>query len=99
MSLNNLPGIIRRGGALLAALALAISFGPSASAAGNLPAGTGAPTFTVNSFLDLPADLSDTDYTVCRTAPGNNVCTLRVAVMKANRFAGGGATINIPAGP
>ena len=57
-----------------------------------------APTFMVNSIFDAAADLSDTNYSVCRTATFNSTCTLRAAIMKANRYAGGGVTINIPAG-
>lgn len=58
-----------------------------------------APTFTVNSLGDAPADFTgDPGYTLCRTNPGNSTCTLRAALMNANRFAGGGATIIIPAG-
>jgi hypothetical protein len=55
-----------------------------------------APTFTVNSVFDVPADPNDTDYSVCRTSTSNSTCTLRAAIMKANHFAGGGVTINIP---
>ena len=59
-----------------------------------------APTFTVNSLGDAPADFTgDPGYTICRTSPGNSTCTLRAALMNANRFAGGGATIIIPDGP
>jgi hypothetical protein len=57
-----------------------------------------APTFTVTTSSDAAADLSDTDYSVCRTATFNTTCTLRAAIMKANRFSGGGVTINIPSG-
>jgi hypothetical protein len=57
-----------------------------------------APTFIVNNSFDEPADLSDIDYSVCRTATFNTTCTLRAAIMKANRYAGGGVTINIPSG-
>jgi hypothetical protein len=59
---------------------------------------TAAPTFTVNNIFDVPADPADTDYSVCRTSAGNSNCTLRAAIMKANHYAGGGVTINIPAG-
>jgi hypothetical protein len=57
-----------------------------------------APTFTVNSVFDSPADLSDTIYSVCRTAAANTTCTLRAAIMKANRYPGGGVTIIVPSG-
>ena len=63
-----------------------------------LSAAAAAPTFTVNSPFDVAADPSDTNYSICRTTVNNSVCTLRAAVMKANRFVGGGATIIIPAG-
>lgn len=55
-----------------------------------------APTFTVNSLADVVAS-APLDNGVCETAPGNGVCTLRAAIMKANHFPGGGATINVPA--
>jgi hypothetical protein len=51
-------------------------------------------TFTVNSTLDQPDDL--TSPGTCHTAA--NTCTLRAAVMQANRTNGVGATIIIPAG-
>jgi hypothetical protein len=49
------------------------------------------PTFTVNSAFDLPAS-APLDNGVCETAPGNGLCTLRAAIMKANHQPGG-ATI------
>ncbi len=52
-----------------------------------------APTFVVNSPADIPAS-SPLNNGVCETAPGNGVCTLRAAIMKANHYPGGGATIN-----
>jgi hypothetical protein len=52
-----------------------------------------AVTFTVNSNLDLPDDL--TSPGTCHTAAGK--CTLRAAVMQANRTSGAGATIMLPA--
>ena len=55
-------------------------------------------TFNVNTVNDAVADFTgDADFTVCRTAPNNHVCSLRAAVMTANRHAGG-ATITLPAG-
>ncbi len=51
-------------------------------------------TFTVNSLLDQPDDL--TIPGTCHTTA--NTCTLRAAVMQANRTSGLGATILIPAG-
>jgi len=51
-------------------------------------------TFSVNSVLDQPDDL--TAPGTCHTAAGN--CTLRAAVMQANRTSGLGATILLPAG-
>jgi hypothetical protein len=53
-----------------------------------------AVTFTVNSTLDQPDDL--TMPGTCHTAAGT--CTLRAAVMQANRSSGAGATIVLPAG-
>lgn len=54
------------------------------------------PIFNVNSTADVPADPSDTNYSVCRTAANNSTCTLRAAIDKANHFAGGGITIRLP---
>ncbi len=51
-------------------------------------------TFTVNSVLDQPDDL--TAPGTCHTAAGT--CTLRAAVMQANRTSGLGATILLPTG-
>ncbi|MEO5622751.1 MAG: choice-of-anchor Q domain-containing protein [Dokdonella sp.] len=51
-------------------------------------------TFTVNSTLDQVDD--NTSDTVCHTAA--NTCTLRAAVMQANRAPTAGATIMLPAG-
>lgn len=53
-----------------------------------------AVTFTVNSTLDQPDDL--TIPGTCHTAA--NTCTLRAAVMQANRTTGLGATIMLPSG-
>ena len=53
-----------------------------------------AVTFTVNSTLDQPDDL--TIPGTCHTAA--NTCTLRAAVMQANRTSGLGATIILPSG-
>lgn len=52
------------------------------------------PVFTVNSVLDQPDDL--TMPGTCHTAAGT--CTLRAAIMQANRSSGAGATIILPAG-
>ncbi len=57
-----------------------------------------APSFTVNSTVDAVAS-APLDNGVCETAPGNGVCTLRAAIMKANHYPGGGVTINLPALP
>jgi hypothetical protein len=57
-----------------------------------------APTFTVTTGSDAAADLGDTNYSVCRTATFNTTCTLRAAIMKANRYPGGGVTIIVPSG-
>ncbi len=53
-------------------------------------------TFTVNSTLDLPDDL--TQPGTCHTAA--NTCTLRAAIMQANRagFIVSSVTINVPSG-
>ena len=51
-------------------------------------------TFTVNSTLDGIDD--DTSDGVCHTAA--NTCTLRAAIMQANRSSGAGVTIMLPAG-
>ena len=56
-----------------------------------------ATTFTVNSVADAVAS-APLDNGVCETAPGNGICTVRAAIMKANHFSGGGVTIVIPAG-
>ena len=53
-----------------------------------------AVTFTVDSILDQPDDL--TIPGTCHTAA--NTCTLRAAVMQANRTSGLGATIMLPSG-
>ena len=60
------------------------------------PVGFAAPTFVVNSIADVPQAAGSS--AVCETAPGNGVCTLRAAVMAANRVAGGHAIIRVPAG-
>lgn len=78
-------------------LLLLLAFAVSAIAASRVEARPAAPTFTVNSPFDAIAG-GDLTNGVCETAPGNGVCTLRAAVMKANRFPGGGVTINIPSG-
>lgn len=51
-------------------------------------------SFTVNSTQDLIDD--NTSDSLCHTAA--NTCTLRAAVMQANRSPGEGATIHLPAG-
>lgn len=75
---------------LIALVAMAVILGADISRA--------APTFTVNSAADVPAS-APLDNGVCETAPGNGVCTLRAAVMKANHYSGGGVTIMLPALP
>src|SRR5258706_3400184 len=61
------------------------------------PAAPAALTFTVNNVFDVIADFSnDPGYTVCHTNPTNHICTLRAAIMNANRHLGG-ATIILPA--
>jgi CSLREA domain-containing protein len=58
------------------------------------PAVLAVPTFTVNSTADGIDD--DTSDGVCHTVA--NTCTLRAAIMQANRAGGLGATIVLPAG-
>ncbi len=53
-----------------------------------------APTFTVNTAFDAPDASPDG---VCETAKGNGVCTLRAAIMEADRTSG--ATVAVPALP
>jgi len=53
-----------------------------------------APSFTVNSVLDEMDD--NPGNGICHTA--NNTCTLRAAIMEANRVSGVGATIVLPDG-
>ena len=60
---------------------------------GGVTATTTAPTFTVNSTADVVA-AAPLDNGSCETVTGNNFCTLRAAIMKANHYPGGGATIN-----
>lgn len=57
-------------------------------------AAVAAPVFTVNSALDQIDD--DVTDGVCHTAAGT--CTLRAAVMQANKISGAGATIILPSG-
>ena len=51
----------------------------------------------MNSPSDVVAS-APLDNGVCETAPGNGVCTLRAAIMKANHLPGGGATVVLPPG-
>src|ERR1700737_4337475 len=81
---------------LTAVAAFALACGTSLPAA-RRSAAPAAPTFNVNSIADVPAG-GDLTNGVCETATGNGICTLRAAVMKANHFPGGGATINVPSG-
>src|SRR5262245_58268931 len=78
---------------------LAIQLVPPTLASSILPLSPPAnpPSFTVNSLADVVASLP-LDNGVCETNPGNGICTLRAAIMKANHFPGGGVIINIPAG-
>jgi hypothetical protein len=84
-----------------AALLLALLAG--LTGAGPVPAhlSAAAPTFTVNSLGDAIA-AGPLDNGICETVvdspPDNRTCTLRAAIMKANHWPGGGATINIPTG-
>ncbi len=72
-------------------------FPPNAPAAAGPAAVSAAPTFTVNSLADVAAS-APLDNGVCETLPGNHICTLRAAIMKANHYPGGGVTIQLPAG-
>jgi hypothetical protein len=56
------------------------------------------PTFVVNSAADVAAGGELTNGT-CQTAPNNDVCTLRAAIMKANHWPGGDVTIFLPTLP
>ena len=78
-------------------LLLGSAAGPGAPAVA-APRAPSDVSFTVNNANDVVADFTnDSDFTVCHTAPANNICTLRAAVMNANRHFGG-ATILLPAG-
>jgi len=85
---------------LRAALALCVLLLSSAAAPGQAPAApaAGPVTFTVNSLTDHPADFTgEPNFDTCRTNVANTTCTLRAALMNANRHAGG-AIIHLPAG-
>jgi CSLREA domain-containing protein len=69
----------------------------SISPTAEIAAAPAAPTFTVNSFGDAIAAAPLTNG-VCETSPGNHICTLRAAIMKANHYPGGSVTINLSAG-
>ena len=58
------------------------------------------PFFIVSSTADVAYVGDPTRLTngVCETAPGNGVCTLRAAIMKANHYPGGGVTISLGSG-
>jgi hypothetical protein len=72
--------------ALINVAALAFAFSPRVAGA--------EPVFVVDSTLDqIDADASDG---ICATAAGT--CTLRAAIMQANRVSGVGVTIHVPAG-
>jgi hypothetical protein len=73
----------------MAVMVLRFAVGQAPQTARAAPA---APTFSVNSTFDLPAS-APLDTGPCETAPGDGQCTLRAAVMKANHYPGGGATI------
>src|SRR6478672_9274202 len=83
---------------LLSSVAGPLSPPAPAHAAPVIAAALAAATFTVNSANDAIADFTnDPGFTVCHTGPANSICTLRAAVMNANRHLGG-ATIQLPAG-
>ena len=99
--------IVRMRFGLRAAVALCVLSLSSAAAPGAMPAAATAAaaapaaapvTFTVNSITDHPADFTgEPNFDTCRTNLANTTCTLRAALMNANRHAGG-ATIHLPAG-
>jgi CSLREA domain-containing protein len=60
-----------------------------------VPAHAAGKTFTVNSTVDAP-DATPGDGK-CETASGNNICTLRAAIMESNTLVGAD-TINLQAG-
>ena len=69
---------------------------PGVVTAARSPASASAPAaaFTVNSLNDVVADFTnDPGFTVCHTNPTNNVCTLRAAIMNANRNPSGATII------
>src|SRR5713226_1905966 len=81
----------------LVLLASAATPGSAATAGAAAPA-TAAPTFQVNTPNDGAANFAnDPGFTVCHTGPTNTTCTLRAAIMNANRH-GGSATIQLPPG-
>src|SRR5258708_13273421 len=88
---------------LRAVLALCVLLLGSAAAPGAAPAlphaaGLSPVTFNVNSVNDAVADFTgDPNFDICRTSPGNTTCTLRAAIMNANRHLGS-ATINLQPG-
>jgi len=71
-------------------------------ATGAAQASAPPPTFVVNSLTDFPAAAPYTDG-LCATGKtggvGNGVCTLRAAIMEANHWPGGGATITFAPAP
>jgi hypothetical protein len=82
-------------------LLLPLVFAPLFWAAPSLAA-PAAPTFTVNSVDDLVAAGPLNDGHCATAYPNgqpNGVCTLRAAIMKANHWPGGGATINFTLEP
>ncbi len=84
-------------GFAIAGLLLANLIPPAASVAAAPASFTSAPTFTVNSLADVAAS-APLDNGICETSPGNHICTLRAAIIKANHYPGGGVTIHLPAG-
>ncbi len=88
----------RMGLGLLLAASLMLAGGLWGAGPGGASAAPAGVTFTVNSANDGLADFTnDAAHTICRTNVNNSTCTLRAAVMNANRLAGG-ATIVVPAG-
>jgi len=87
--------VARIWGGLALAIAAAAGLWLAAGTAQAAPAAP-PPTFVVNSLTDFPAAAPYTDG-LCATGKtggvGNGVCTLRAAIMEANHWPGGGATI------
>jgi len=96
--LNRTRQLLTALAAIGALLAASVATAPPAAAAPTANAAA-AVSFTVNSTNDVPANFSgDPNFDLCQTGLGNQVCTLRAAIMNANRHASGPALIHLPAG-